>query len=234
MNRRTARTISTLTLGGCLAVCVLGGTLPANAADSDREERWQFSIPITWTSSETIEGQNGSSVDVAGDASWGFGFGYNLRERWFLGLDFTFMEASFDATVVQDNDPPDGTPDGTSRISGRLDSSSFQITGQYNFLEKTITPFVRGSLGSTYVDSNIAAGPPQGFCWWLPYWGYVCDSYVPTFSDTSFSYGAGVGVRGELNDRFYLEASANQLWIDLDRAETVDFTGYRLTMGWMF
>jgi len=230
-HRRIRITRAILTV--CAALALVSPALPALAGDSDREARWQFSIPITWTSSESITGRNGSSLDVSDDAGWGFSFAYNPSEHWAFGADFTFLEANYDARIVTDSNS-DGTPDGTERVTGRLDSSNFQITGQYNFLEKTVTPFVRASLGSTFVDSNIASGPPVGWCWWVPWWGYVCDGFVPTFNDTSFSYGAGAGVRADMSDRFYLEGSVNQLWIDVDGADTVDFTGYRLNIGGLF
>ncbi len=222
-----------VTFGLCVAVCLLSGAFPASAADSDREDQWQFSIPITYVSSERFDGQNETFVELAGDASFGFAFGYNFNERWFLGFDVTFMDMNFDATVAQDNDE-DMVSDDLIVISGSLDSTSFQIVGQFNFLEKSFTPFLRASLGSTYVDSNIPSGPATGICWWHPWWGYICDAWQPTYDDTSFSYGAGVGIHGQLTDRFYLEASANQLWIDFDNADTPDFSGYRLNIGWLF
>ncbi len=209
----------------------------ASAADADaqtrREGKWQFNIPITFTFSQTIDGDGGSSVDMNNDVGFGFGFGYHLNEKFYLGGEFTWLGANYDANIPYDDDG-DGTADGTSIIGGSLDASSFQAIGQYNFLEnKLFTPFVRANLGFTYTDSNIASGPPQGSCWWHPWWGYICSSWLPTYDRTSFSFGGGVGVRADVSRNFFLEASFNGLWIDFD-GSTPMFDGIRLNIGWLF
>jgi opacity protein-like surface antigen len=231
MRRSTSLIILTMCL--CAIACLATGISPAAAGDSDRSERWEFYIPVNSISSEDFDGKGGTSVDLAGDVGFGFAFGYNFNERWILGFEFTFMDMNFDASVARDTDQ-DGDPDDFLLVSGELDSNSLQITGQYNFLEKTITPFIRASLGSTYVDSNIPSGQPTGVCWWHPWWGYICDIWQPTYDDSSFSYGAGVGVRADVGERFYLEGSANQLRIDFENADEPEFTFYRLNMGWLF
>ena len=233
MRRRTP--LMVLTLGLCAAACLVSGLSPAAAADSERAETWQFYIPVSYISGESFQGESLTSVDLAGDTGFGFAFGYNFNERWFLGFEITFMDMNFDATIAQDNGmAPDMMPDELVNLSGSFDSSSLQFTGQFNFLDKAITPFIRASLGSTYIDSNIPSAPATGTCWWHPWWGYICNSWQPTYDDTSFSYGAGIGVRADVGERFYLEASANQMRIDFDSSEEPEFTGYRLNMGWLF
>ena len=209
----------------------------ASAADADaqtrREGKWQFNIPITFTFSQTIDGQGESSVDLSNDVGWGFGFGYHLNENFFLGGEITWLRASYNAMIPWDDDG-DQNPDGTAQIGGTLDASSFQAIGQYNFLEnKLFTPFVRGNLGFTYTDSNIASGPPQGSCWWHPWWGYICSSWVPTYDRTSFSFGGAAGVRADVSRSFFLEASFNGLWINFEEATPL-FDGIRLNIGWLF
>jgi hypothetical protein len=108
------------------------------------------------------------------------------------------------------------------------------MVGQFNFLPTTITPFVKGNFGWTWVDSNIPAGPAEGVCWWHPYYGYICETWQPTYGDTAFSYGGAVGLRAELRPTFFLEGSYNMLWVDFDDADTGDFDGWRFTLGWIF
>ncbi len=215
----------------------LGMWMGSHAANVDaqtrREGKWQFSIPITFTFGETIDGGNGSSMDLNNDVGFGFGFGYHLNEKFFVGGEVTWLGANYDATIPYDDDG-NGNADGTATVGGTLDASSIQAVGQYNFLEnKLITPFVRANLGFTYTDSNIASGPPQGTCWWHPWWGYICGSWVPTYDRTSFSFGGGVGVRADVSSTFFLEASFNGLWIDFAN-ETPLFDGIRLNIGWLF
>lgn len=209
----------------------------ASATDADaqtrRGDRWQFSIPVSFTFSQSIDGEGGSSVDINSDIGWGFGFGYHLNEKFYLGADFTWLRAGYDAVIPYDDDNNE-TPDGTTRIGGTLDASSIQAVGQFNFLEGSLlTPFVRANLGMTYTDSNIASGPPQGSCWWHPWWGYICNSWRPTYDRTSFSFGGAAGVRADVSRSFFLELSFSGLWIDFSE-ETPFFDGVRLNIGWLF
>jgi opacity protein-like surface antigen len=225
--RRT--TTMFLALGTLL---VLGAPLAA-AADVERAERWQFSFPITFTSGSNYDSEEGTSIDVSDDVGFGFGFGYHLQEKILLGMEFTWLDANYDAHVATDFDG-DQIPDDSIDVAGTLDATNMQFFGQYNFMAKRFTPFVRASFGWTWVDSNIPSGPTEGVCWWDPWFGYICDTWQPTFSDTAFSYGVGAGVRFELTDRFFVEGSYNILWIDFDKAGNTDFDGFRLNMGWMF
>jgi opacity protein-like surface antigen len=202
------------------------------AADSQRTGRWQFSFPITFTSGAGYDSEE-SSVDVNDDVGWGLGFAYHTNEHLTFGSEFTWIEANYDAHVATDFDG-DQIADDSIDVSGSLDATNLQFFGQYNFMARRFSPFVRASLGWTWVDSNIPSGPATGTCWWHPWYGYICDTWQPTFDDTSFAYGAAGGIRGELTDRFFVEASYNLLWIDFDKAGTQDFDGFRLNLGWLF
>jgi hypothetical protein len=206
----------------------------ATAADSQRTGRSQFSFPITFTSGSDYDSEGRSSVSVSDDVGWGLGFGYHVSENFQVGAEFTWIDASYDAFIATDFDG-DQISDDSIEVSGVLDATNFQAFAQYNFLPRRLTPFVRGSFGWTWVDSNIPAGPSTGTCWWDPWWGYICDTWQPTFEDSSFSYGAAVGVRAELGTgNFFVEGSYNILWIDFERAGSTDFDGFRLNAGWMF
>src|SRR5262249_38657361 len=134
---------------------VLGVALSApsvGAADSDRAMKWQMTVPITFTSGATIDGEQGTSFDVSDDIGWGFGFGYNLNPHLMFGVDFTWISANYNVTLAKDDPPANGIPDGTTTVSGTLDAGNLQLVAQYNIMKGRFTPFVRGSLGWTWID----------------------------------------------------------------------------------
>jgi opacity protein-like surface antigen len=88
---------------------------------------------------------------------------------------------------------------------------------------------VSAGVGIAYVDTNIPTGVGQTYCYWDPWWGYVCGGYAPTKTENDVSYNAGVGVRYDVNRQFGLQASYNKMWIDFSRASGVpDFDSWRL------
>jgi hypothetical protein len=204
----------------------------AAAADSDRGGKWQGSIPITFTFGADYD-NDFTNVSVSDDIGWGFGFGYNLNERFLVGTEITWISANYGAHIATDFDG-DQIPDDSVDISGTLDAANLQFFGQWNILKGRFTPFLRASLGSTWIDSNIPSGPATGTCWWDPWWGYICDTWQPTFEDTAFAYGAAAGFRAELTPAFFVEGSYNVLWIDFDKAGTQDLDGVRINAGWTF
>jgi hypothetical protein len=183
---------------------------------------WDFYLPITYAESAIIEGQGGSSVDVNADWGFGFGFGYNFNDHFHLNGLMTWNSRSYDATVVN----TDGT---TRRYSNYLDSSTLSLNGIFYFLKGDFTPFVSGGVGITYVDTNIPTGSGSTSCWYDPWYGYVCSSYVPTKTENDMSYNAGVGVRLDVNRQFGLQFGYNKTWVDISKAAgTPDFDIWRL------
>jgi opacity protein-like surface antigen len=203
------------------------------AADAERGRKWQFSFPVTFTSGSTVDGLDGTRTEVNDDLGWGLGFGYHFNEHFLLGADVTWINANFDSNVATDLNG-DQVPDELLSVSGSFDATTLNLYGQYNFLKSSVTPFVRVGLGWSWIDSNIPAGPVEGVCWWHPYYGYICDSWQPTYGATEFSYGGAVGVRADVMNKFVVEASYNVLWVDFARSNTGQFDGFRLNLGWTF
>jgi len=183
---------------------------------------WEFFLPLIYTESATINGQNGSSVDLNADWGMGFGFGYNFNENFQINGLFNWSSRSYDALVVNS----DGT---TRRYSNYMDSSTLSLNGVYYILSGNVTPFVSGGVGITYVDTNIQNGAGSTSCWYDPWWGYVCSSYVPTKTENDISYNAGIGVRFDVNRQFGLQGGYYKTWIDFSKASsTSDFDLWRL------
>ena len=87
----------------------------------------------------------------------------------------------------------------------------------------------------SYFDSNVADGPPSTGCYWHPWWGYICNSYYSTFTETQFSYGVGGGLRYEFVGGMFLKASYNYWEMDgMGNSEDAGFTAARFEIGGIF
>ena len=204
------------------AVLLIFGLAPSAVQAHKRAETWEFYIPINYAEDARFSGQQGSSIEINEDVGFGFGFGYNFTDRFQLGGLFNWNSRSYDATVIEDN----GTP---HQYGNYLETSTISMNGLYYLLDGDITPFVSGSLGYTFIDTNIQNGPASGLCWWDPWWGYVCTEYVPTRTESDLSYGAGLGVRFDINRNFSMQFSYNKSWVEIDNATgTPDFDSWRL------
>lgn len=189
---------------------------------SDRERTWDFYLPLTYAEETTIDGQQGSSVEIDDGFGIGFGVGYNFNDHFQLGGIFNWSYRSYDATAVRE----DGS---TRRYSNDLETSTIAINGTYYLLDSNITPFVSGMIGYTFADTNIQDGPATGYCWYDPWRGYVCTEYAPTRTEDGMSYGAGLGIRFDISREFGMQGSYNKTWIDFDNAAgTSDFDTWRL------
>jgi len=182
-----------------------------NVRPGGRGGNWEIFLPLTFTDSTTIKGQGGSSVDINADWGFGFGLGYNVNDNFQVNGAFTWGYRSYNATIVQS----DGA---TRKYSNFMDTSTLSLNGVYYFRNTDITPFVSGGVGVTYVDTNIQNGASSTYCYWDPWWGYICGGYVPTKAENEISYNAGVGVRFDVNRQFGLQAGYYRTWIDFSKA----------------
>jgi opacity protein-like surface antigen len=201
-----------------LVVAALGAIMP-DPADAQsytavrpggRAGSMEFFLPLTYTDATKVNGQGGSSVDINADWGLGFGMGYNITDNFQVNGAFTWAYRSYNAMVVKD----DGT---TQRYNNYMDTSTLSLNGVYYFMNGNITPFISGGVGITYVDSNIQDGPATGSCWYDPWYGYICSSYVPTKTENDISYNAGIGVRFDVNRQFALQTGYYKTWIDFSK-----------------
>ena len=220
-----------LVLGTVAVISADSSILRAEMKNSNRAQTWEFTIPVRYFPGYDVDFDGGTSIDLNDDLGWGFGFGYNFNEKMNLNFEFAWMSANYKATFGSAETP--ALPDYTA--SGTYDASSSTFNFTYYFMPKTFTPYVSLGVGWSWIDSNIPVGPPQGFCWYDPWYGTICSGYQPTAEESGFNYGFGLGIRFEPKESFFLRVGANDNWQDFGNyADDPDFWSYRLDLGWRF
>ena len=194
-----------------VAVCMMFATTTTTAnAQSPRAGQLELTAGPAYSFSDSFDSVGGSSLDLSSRTGIRVGMEYFSTSRISLGFDATWVRPSYSAELV----PEDGSE--TVSISHRASIFSGQFTGTYYFREGPITPFVEAGLGWTYLDSNVSDGSPIVGCWWDPFWGYICSEFYSTYSSTSFSYGAGVGLRWNLGPDMSINAGYRWLEVEAD------------------
>ena len=197
-------------------------------------QTWEFSVSAVFQQADVAAGDGGSSLVVDDELGFGFNIGYNFSDHLSVSADFDFLKPRYSAVVITEPNPPDGTMD-TTTIDHKMSQFNGRLKGSYSFTDGPFFPYIEAGFGWTYLDSNVASGPPQGYCWWHPWWGYICQSFVDTFSSTEFSYGGALGIRYDMAGGSFIKLSYN-LWL-LDtggsRAEP-ELESYWLEYGWRF
>jgi len=217
-------------------VMLLAVSTSAGAADPGsyrpRQGRSEFTLQPRYIASKDIDAGEGSKLELDQELGFGLGFGYNFTNKFALALDWSWVSSDYKAKIATTDSG--GNPTGTATANGTLDASTFALNLSYYFLEGPLTPFVMGGIGWTWVDSNIASGPPTGTCWWDPWYGYICTSYQNTYTKDYFSYSLGLGARWDVAPDFFVRGSVGWQWMDLGRTGTTDFLGGRLDLGFLF
>jgi len=195
-----------------------------------RKGSWEIIFSPQYTLAKNLGFTGGTTAKI--DDTFGFGaqIGYNLNDHWNLAGLFSWSQPDYQA-VVQ---PAAGNSSPARSISGTLQTSTFAVAATYHVLPGPLTPYVDANLGGTYVNTDIAAGPPVAGCFWDPWYGYICGATQPTKSDTFLSYGAGGGLRWDVNHLLILRASVRQQWIDFSHTGTPSFTMFKLDFGYKF
>ena len=197
------------------------------AAYADRDTGWEFGGELIYQDSQDIDGDNGSTASIDSDIGLAITFGYRFNERVELTMGLDWNNVDYTADLVS------GTIPGLSiGVDGELESFTPRVGVNFNFLEGPITPYVNGTIGYTFIDTNIPTGPVQGGCWWDPWYGQICGTWQETRSLEEFVYGAGLGVRYDVNDAWSVKFEYQKRWIDADSSP--DFDQLKLGVSIMY
>ena len=133
----------------------------AQGYGNGRAQTWDFSVGGIYQSGDSSDGQSGSSLDVDSALGFGFNVGYNFNNRLNVSADFDFLRPDYTAVVVSEPNPNPGNlhPE-TTTISHRLSQFNGRLKGTFYFTDGPLVPYVEAGFGWTYIDSNVADGPP--------------------------------------------------------------------------
>ena len=202
--------------------------LPALASAQGFHNRWEWSIAGIYQESERTGTVGGSSLEIDSDLGIGFSLDYFFNQKFAVGADLEWLSPDYKATLINDQNE-------VSTINHKFSQFNGRIKASYYFMDGPLTPFVEGGIGWTYVDSNVADGPPITGCWWHPWWGYVCSNYYSTFSETSFSYGGALGLRYRMRGGTMLKLAYNNWEIDgSGDAPNPTLNAVRFEVAWGF
>jgi hypothetical protein len=217
-----------------LLVLVLAAGAASAAAQAPSPGRragsYEFYISPIFTESKSYSFEGGTSART--DTGYGFGFGFarNFDSHWNGAVEFSWGE-SYYRTTMQGTGANAGQ---TINSSGTIDTSQLRFAGTWNMLESNLTPFVTVGAGWTHIYTDLPAGPPQNSCWYYPWWGPVCTTYIPTQNTTKFSYNLGGGVRWDIGP-YLVRGLVNAQHVDIGGAEGKDYwTQFRLDFGMRF
>lgn len=202
-----------------IALCLF---LPL-AAHAERGQGWDFGADLTFQTSQDINFKGGSTAALDDDFSIALAFGYRFGNR--LELTFGLDWNTVDYTVNVASAVPGGLG---FRSSGDLESFTPRVGLNFNFMEGDFTPYVSGSVGWAFIDTNIPNGPPQSSCWWDPWYGQICGTWQDTRSFDDFAYSLGAGVRWDVSSTISLRLGYEKHWLDIGQATTTpDFDQFR-------
>lgn len=228
-NTKALRITRAICFAGLMLALLAGAT--ASQAQ-DREGRWEFTLGALYQLGTQADFEGGSSIDTEDDFGFSLSTGYNINSKLNATFGFSYADIGYDATVIG-NEP--GDPPGEIGISGEYETWGMSANLLYNFSEGAMTPFIGAGIGWSWIDTNVPSGLPETWCYWDPWWGYVCYTEYPTKTTDAFSYQAMAGLRYEFSYTSFIRLWYASKWLDLDQATTTprfDVIGF--DFGWMF
>jgi hypothetical protein len=199
------------------------------ASPGSRTGAWQVSLIPGFTNAKSIQFDGGATADINEHSSFSIGIGYNYNDHLEIDLDLGSGNANYVGTRILD----DGS-NTAEKYNGTFYTSHMNLGLTYNFIASRFTPFIKGNIGLSYIDSGIPTGDYGNICWWDPWWGYYCAPYAATYTTSDFSYGADLGLRFDITNKVFIKGSVGKTYIDLNNTSTPDFTTYKFIVGFSF
>lgn len=169
----------------------------------------------------------GGRVEFDATGMGGFGIGYNLNSHFNLHVELGFGSQDYNATV--------NTGTNFVGIYGDTFSQYTKFGLEYTVLKGPVSPFLSAGIGYFYFDTGIPTGPAYLVCWpdyW--WWGYYCEYYQETYTETDLLLSASGGLRADLNDWVFFKLFAGALFIDYEDAGIEPLWTAGFTIGGKF
>jgi len=209
---------------------LLVSAAPALAQQPSRAGSNEFYISPIFTQSKSQSFDGGTTARTDDGYGFGVGFARNFTPNLSAGVELAWSQAYYRTTLQ----PAPGNPSGPINSSGYIDTGSLRFVGTWNILRTPLTPFLTGGLGWTHIYTDLPAGPPQNSCWYYPWWGTTCTTYIPTQNTTKFAWSGGAGVRWDIGP-YLVRGLALAQSMDLGGAQGQStWTQWRLDFGMRF
>jgi opacity protein-like surface antigen len=158
----------------------------------------------------------------------GFGIAYHFTDFISVHGDFMFGGATFSANLPLENG-------GTTFVSQDAFIQTGRFNVDYNIINRRLTPFVTAGIGYQYTETELTQLPAVSYCWWDPWWGWICETSHPYAYQTDFTWNAGGGLRWDITDSLVVKAMVGATWLEYSGAHgiTTQLEGI-FSIGWSF
>jgi opacity protein-like surface antigen len=222
-----------------LIVCCVLALVPALAsAQWNSDGRFEVSFSVLHQLDDVIGGDdtgegtvsNTSSLSLDSAPGFSLGFGYHVNQYVTLGFDFEYLQPDYDLVLI-----PDSPTEQPIRVSHEGSQFNTRFKGTFTLNDEGFTPYFDLGFGWTQLDTNVVNGDPLTGCWWHPWWGYICQSFYDTFTETEFTYGAGAGLQlNTRNGNFFKLGYSHWVLDAAPQADDFALASYRLEFGRRF
>jgi opacity protein-like surface antigen len=141
------------------------------------------------------------------DKLWTFGGGgaYFFTDQLSALLDLQFGYSNLHLSQ--------GLTPGGATYTQSVDAFNGRLNLEFTPFTTRISPVLSAGIGFNNFSTAIPGAPPQVYCapgfvyWW-------CGTGVPSYSQTAFSWNAGIGGRLDVTPNFFVKLMYSSTWAD--------------------